>query len=286
MGKRKTCFLLLVTYHLSPITVFGVYMSPSYETLLVERRGRVALITINRPEKRNALNIQTRQEGAMALDELRDDDGVGVVVITGAGDKSFVAGADIGEFAGRTALTQRDVMTARSLFTAIDTFPKPVIAMINGYCLGGGCELALACDLSLASETASFGQPEINLGIIPGGGGTQRLTRLIGEGKAMELILTGDIIDAKTAFTLGLVNLVVPAADLEAKTMEIANRISEKSPVALRMAKEAVKIASRSNLDEGLRREVDLFALCFSSEDKDEGVNAFLEKRKPVFKGK
>jgi enoyl-CoA hydratase len=158
--------------------------------------------------------------------------------------------------------------------------------MINGYCLGGGCELALACDLRIASEMASFGQPEINLGIIPGGGGTQRLTRMIGEGKAMELILTGDIINAQTAFTLGLVNMVVPATDLEAKTTEIANRIAEKSPIALRMAKEAVKLASRSNLDEGLRREVDLFALCFSSEDKDEGVRAFLEKRKPEFKGK
>lgn len=261
-------------------------MSQSYETLLVERRGRVAIITINRPEKRNALNIQTRAEGAAILDELRDDESVGVVIFTGAGDKAFIAGADIGEFAGRTALTQRDVMMGRSLFTAVDTFPKPVIAMVNGYCLGGGCELALACDLRIASETASFGQPEINLGIIPGGGGTQRLTRLIGEGKAMEMILTGDIIDAKTAFTLGLVNMVVPAEDLEAKTMEIANRISEKSPIALRMAKEAVRIASRSNLDEGLRREVDLFALCFSSEDKDEGVRAFLEKRKPAFKGK
>lgn len=261
-------------------------MSQSYETLLVERRERVALITINRPEKRNALNIQTREEGAAALDRLRDDDEVRVVIITGAGDKAFIAGADIAEFAGRTAVTQRDVMLGRSLFTAIDAFPKPVIAMVNGYCLGGGCELALACDMRIASETASFGQPEINLGIIPGGGGTQRLTRLIGEGKAMELILTGDIIDAQTAFTLGLVNLVVPAADLEAKTMEIANRISEKSPIALRMAKEGVKTAARANLDEGLRREVDLFALCFSSEDKDEGVRAFLEKRKPQFKGK
>jgi enoyl-CoA hydratase len=258
----------------------------SYETLLVEKRGRVALITINRPQKLNALNIQTRAEGAAALDELRETEEVRVVVITGAGEKAFVAGADIAEFEGRTAITQRDVMTARSLFTAIDTFPKPVIAMVNGFCLGGGCELALSCDLRVASESAKFGQPEINLGIIPGGGGTQRLTRLVGEGKAMELILTGDMIDAQTAYRLGLVNLVVPAADLEAKTMELANRIAEKSPVALRMAKEAVKTAARANLDEGLRREIDLFALCFSSEDKDEGVRAFLEKRKPEFKGR
>jgi enoyl-CoA hydratase len=259
---------------------------PSYETLLLERRGRVALLTVNRPDKLNALNIKTRQEGAAALEELQADGAVRVVVITGAGEKSFVAGADIAEFEGRTAVTQRDVMTGRSLFTAVDTFPKPVIAMINGFCLGGGCELALSCDIRVASETARFGQPEINLGIIPGGGGTQRLTRLVGEGKAMELILTGDMIDAQHAYNLGLVNLVVPAADLEAKTMELANRIAEKSPVALRMAKEAVETAARANLDEGLRREVDLFALTFSSEDKDEGVRAFLEKRKPDFKGR
>jgi len=211
---------------------------------------------------------------------------VRVVVITGAGDKAFIAGADIAEFAGRTAVTQRDVMTGRSLFTAIDNFPKPVIAMINGYCLGGGCELALACDLRIASERASFGQPEINLGIIPGGGGTQRLTHLVGEGKAMELILTGELINAQAAHAIGLVNTVVPHEELEAKTMEIANRIAEKSPIALRLAKEAVKTAARSSLDEGLRREIDLFALCFSSEDKDEGVKAFLEKRKPEFKGR
>ena len=258
----------------------------SYETLLVERRGRVAVITINRPQKLNALNIQTRAEGAAALEELREDESVRVVVITGAGEKAFVAGADIAEFEGRTAVSQRDVMTGRSLFTAVDTFPKPVIAMVNGFCLGGGCELALSCDLRVASETARFGQPEINLGIIPGGGGTQRLTRLVGEGKAMELILTGDMIDAQHAYNLGLVNMVVPAADLEAKTMELANRIAEKSPVALRMAKEAVKTAARANLDEGLRREVDLFALTFSSEDKDEGVRAFLEKRPPNFTGR
>src|SRR6059036_1375472 len=203
-------------------------MSQSYETLLVDRRDRVAVITINRPEKRNALNIKTREEGAALIEELRGDDSVGVVVITGAGDKAFIAGADIAEFAGRTAMMQRNVMVSRSLFNAIDSFPKPVIAMINGYCLGGGCELALACDIRIASENASFGQPEINLGIIPGGGGTQRLTRLVGEGKAMELILTGEIINAHTAFNIGLVNLVVPAADLEAKTLEMAHRIAEK----------------------------------------------------------
>ena len=261
-------------------------MAQSYETLLVERHDRVAIITINRPEKRNALTIKTREEGVAALEELAGDDSVRVVIFTGAGDKAFIAGADISEFAGRTSVEQRSVMLGRSLFTAIDSFPKPVIAMINGYCLGGGNELAMACDLRIASETASFGQPEINLGIIPGGGGTQRLTRLVGEGKAMELILTGEIIDARPAALLGLVNMVVPLEELRAKTLEIANRIADKSPIALRMAKEAVKLASRSNLDEGLRREIDLFALCFSSEDKDEGVNAFLEKRKPEFKGR
>ena len=172
----------------------------SYETLLVERRGRVAIITINRPAKLNALNIQTRAEGAAALEELREDEGVRVVVITGAGEKAFVAGADIAEFEGRTAVSQRDVMTARSLFTAVDTFPKPVIAMINGFCLGGGCELALSCDIRVASETARFGQPEINLGIIPGFGGTQRLPRLVGPAKALEMNLLGEPISAAEAF--------------------------------------------------------------------------------------
>jgi enoyl-CoA hydratase len=258
----------------------------NYETILLEKRKGVAILTINRPDKLNALNSKVHAEGVAALDDLRNDAEIRVVVITGAGEKSFVAGADISEFAGQTAVTQRNVFYERSLFNQIDSFPKPTIAMINGFCLGGGCELALACDIRLASEKARFGQPEINLGIIPGGGGTQRLTRLVGEGKAMEIILAGEMIDAPTAFNLGLVNHVFSPEELESKTLEMANKIAEKSPIALQMAKEAVKLAARSNLDEGLRREVDLFAICFSTEDKEEGVAAFLEKRKPVFKGK
>lgn len=259
---------------------------PDYETILVEKIGNVALLTINRPDKLNALNRKVHAEGVAALDELRKDDEVRVVVITGAGEKSFIAGADIAEFAEQTPVTQRNDFQERTLFNSIEVFPKPIIAMINGFCLGGGCELAIACDLRYASTKARFGQPEINLGIIPGGGGTQRLTKLIGEGKSMQMILTGDMIDAPTAHKSGLVNEIYASEELREKTMEIANKIAEKSPIALQLAKEAVKLASKSNLDEGLRREVDLFAICFSTEDKKEGVSAFLEKRKPVFKGK
>lgn len=258
----------------------------NYETIKVEQRGAVAVITINRPDKLNALNSAVHTEGVAALDELRKNDAVRVVVITGAGEKSFVAGADISEFAAQTPITQRDLFYEKTLFNSIDAFPKPVIAMINGFCLGGGNELALACDIRIASENAKFSQPEINLGIMCGGGGTQRLARLIGEGRAMELVLTGDMIDAPTALRFGLVNHVYPLAELESKTMELANKIAEKAPIALQLTKEAVKFASRSNLDEGLRREVDLFALCFSTKDKEEGVAAFLEKRKPVFTGR
>jgi enoyl-CoA hydratase len=258
----------------------------NYETITVERRGAVAVLTINRPDKLNALNKQVHAEGVAALDELKTDETVRVLVITGAGEKSFIAGADISEFKGQTPVTQRSAFHERSLFNSLEAFPKPVIAMVNGFCLGGGNELAMACDLRMASENARFSQPEINLGIMCGGGGTQRLTRLVGEGRAMEMVLTGDMIDAATAYQVGLVNHVYPAAELEAKTMELAEKIAEKAPIALQLSKEAVKFASRSNLDEGLRREVDLFAICFSTEDKQEGVAAFLEKRKPVFKGK
>jgi len=257
-----------------------------YETITLEHRGPVALLTINRPDKLNALNKQVHLEGVQALDELKHDQNIRVLVITGSGEKSFIAGADISEFAGQTPTEQRDLFHERTLFNTIDSFPKPVIAMINGFCLGGGNELALACDIRTANEKARFSQPEINLGIMCGGGGTQRLARLIGEGRAMELVLSGDMIDAETALKFGLVNHVWPAGELEPKTMELANKIAEKAPIALQLTKEAVKFASRSNLDEGLRREVDLFALCFATEDKKEGVTAFLEKRKPEFKGR
>jgi enoyl-CoA hydratase len=257
----------------------------TYRNILLEESDRIAILTINRPDKRNALNQETRDEILAALDNLAGSD-ARVLVVTGAGDKAFIAGADIGEFEGRTALTQRDVMKQRRIFDAVEEFPKPVIAMINGFCLGGGLEFALACDIRIAADAAKLGQPEINLGIIPGGGGTQRLTRLVGEGKAMELILTGDLIDGPEAKTLGLVNDAVPLDQLRTRVMTLASKIAEKSPIALRMGKEAVKCASRMNLREGLERETDLFCLTFTSEDKAEGVRAFFEKRKADYKGR
>ena len=262
------------------------YFFMTYETITLEKRGRVAVLTINRPDKLNALSSKVHQEGVAALDDLKRDDGVRVVVITGSGPKAFIAGADISEFEGQTPVSQRASFNERTLFNSLDSFPKPVIAMVNGFCLGGGNELAMACDIRMASDNAKFSQPEINLGIMCGGGGTQRLPRLVGEGRAMEMALTGDMIDAATAEKFGLVNHVVPADQLEAETMKLAEKIAEKAPIALQLSKEAVKFASRSNLDEGLRREIDLFAICFSTEDKKEGVAAFLEKRKPEFKGK
>jgi enoyl-CoA hydratase len=257
-----------------------------YDNLILEKRGAVALMTVNRPDKMNALNVRTREEILAALTELSEDPGIRVVVITGAGEKAFIAGADISEFTGKSPLETREMMQKCRAFDAMEDFPKPVIAMINGYALGGGCELAMSCDIRIASTRAKLGQPEIKLGIIPGGGGTQRLPRMIGEGKAMELILTGDTIDAEEALRLGLLNHVVPPDQLETKTMEIANKIAEMSSVALQMAKKSVKNAARLGLQAGLEAETDLFILCFTSEDKEEGVRAFLEKRKPAFRGR
>ena len=257
-----------------------------YQNILLETKDRISTLTINRPDKRNALNQASRDEIVHALESLQSSGDSRVLIVTGAGDKAFIAGADISEFEGRTALTQREAMKGLRIFDAVEEFPKPVIAMINGFCLGGGLELALACDFRFASDNAKLGQPEINLGIIPGGGGTQRLTRLVGEGKSMELILTGDPVDAAQAKEIGLVNDVFPANELRDRVHAVAVRIAEKSPIALRMAKEAVKTAARTTLREGLSRETDLFCFTFGSQDKEEGVRAFLEKRKPDFKGR
>ena len=254
--------------------------------VLKEVHGRVALLIINRPEKRNALDGATRAQLLDLLDELRADAGVRVVVLTGAGDKAFVAGADISEFEGRSPIDQFRVMSGRTVFDAVDSFPKPVIAALNGFTLGGGCELAMACDIRLAADTAKLGQPEVNLGIIPGGGGTQRLPRLVGAGAAYTLLFTGDLIGAEEALRIGLVDEVVPAADLRARALALAESIAQKSPVALQLIKEAVRASLRGTLDEGLKQETTLFGLAFSSEDKEEGVAAFLGKRQAEFKGR
>ena len=254
--------------------------------VLSELHGRVALVTINRPDKRNALDSATRARLLEILDELQANPDVRVVVLTGAGDKAFVAGADISEFEGRSPMDQFRVMSGRTIFDAVEAFPKPIIAALNGFTLGGGCELAMACDIRLAADTAKLGQPEVNLGIIPGGGGTQRLPRLVGTGAAYKLLYTGDLIAADEALRIGLVDEVVSAAGLRARALALAESIAQKSPVALQLIKEAVRASLRVPLDEGLRQETTLFGLAFSSEDKAEGVAAFMAKRPAEFKGR
>jgi enoyl-CoA hydratase len=257
------------------------------EPLILEsREGRVAVLTFNRPDKLNALSQGARDEMVALLERLEGDDGVGVVVVTGAGEKSFIAGADIGEFEGRSPFDQRHAMRSPRIYDVMSGFPKPVIAMINGFCLGGGCELAMSCDLRIASDRARFGQPEINLGLIPGGGGTQRLPRLVGLGHALRMVLTGDMIGAEEALRIGLVELVVPHDELRATTLALAAKIAAKSPLTLRVAKEAVRASEELPLGAGIRYERDLFCLCFSSRDKEEGVAAFLAKRPAEWSGR
>jgi len=256
------------------------------KAVLLEREGRVAILTINRPDKLNALNEEVRNLTLGYLEEIEHDDAVGVVVITGAGDKAFVAGADIGEFEGRSPFDQREAMRFPRVFDVMAQFPKPVIAMINGFCLGGGCEMSMSCDLRIASDSARLGQPEINLGLIPGGGGTQRLPRLVGLGQAMKIILTGDMIGAAEALRIGLVDEVVPHDQLREKTLELAAKIASKSPLTIRVAKEAMRASERMSVEDGILYERDLFCLCFSTEDKKEGVAAFLEKRAAQWQGR
>ncbi|MCG8466890.1 MAG: enoyl-CoA hydratase-related protein [Gemmatimonadetes bacterium] len=256
------------------------------DVLLVEKLdGRIARLTINRPDKLNALNGAVRAAVFAALEDLATDDDVRVVVITGAGDKSFIAGADISEFKDARPVEQYRSMVEGNIYGAIESFSKPVIAMINGFCLGGGCELAMACDMRVASTRAKIGQPEINLGLIPGAGGTQRLPRLVGEGWAMRLITSGELISGEKAAEIGLVEAAVDPEDLETHVMELAANIAGRSPMALQAAKESVLAARRMPLDEGLKFERAWFSLLFSTDDMAEGVGAFLEKRPAEFKG-
>jgi len=259
----------------------------TYENLLVETDGRVATLTINRPKVLNALNAETTREIGAAIETLGADDGVGAIIITGAGDRAFVAGADIGVLNTYGAVEARDAAyLGQSTFDKVEECRKPVIAAINGFALGGGCELALACHVRLAADTAKIGLPEINLGVIPGHGGTQRMVRLLGKGKAFELIGTGDHISADEAASIGLVNAVMPADELMPKARELAEKFASKPPIAMRYALEAVNQGVNATLKEGQAIEAHLFGLCFSTEDQSEGMGAFLDKRTPEWKGR
>jgi enoyl-CoA hydratase len=257
----------------------------NYQNILFEIKNHTAFVTINRPDKLNALNGQTIDELENVFHSIKNNTEVFVVVVTGSGEKAFVAGADIAE------LNKLDVISAKEfsekgnrVFRAIETLDKPVIAAVNGFALGGGCELALSCHIRTASENAKFGQPEVNLGIIPGYGGTQRLARIVNSARALEMILTGDMVSADEALRIGLVNKIYPQTELLDKTIEMANKIVSKGQLAIRFALKAVKAVDNISLAEGLNYEASLFALVCGTEDFKEGTSAFLEKRKPDFK--
>jgi enoyl-CoA hydratase len=260
----------------------------AYQNILVQREDSIGLILVNRPDKLNALNKATMGELIAAVDELGSDQSIRVIIFSGVGEKSFVAGADIEELnALQSPLEAMGwVNLFHTLLNRIDKLEKPTIMAINGFALGGGCELAMAGDIRLAADSARFGQPEINLGLIPGGQGTQRLPRLIGRGMAKYLIFTGDHINAQEAHRLGLVEQVVPAAELLATAKALAQKLASKSPAILAIAKKAINEGMETDLQRGCEYEVVLFGVAASTEDRSEGTKAFLEKRKPVFKGR
>ena len=259
----------------------------TFDNLLIEGDGSVATVTINRPKVLNALNAPTLDDLRRAMLELKRDQSVRAIVITGSGDKSFVAGADINELAVQSPSSGRDhALTGQHVFDLIENLGKPVIAAVNGYALGGGCELAMACTLRIAADTATFGQPEINLGILPGYAGTQRLPRLVGRGRAMALILSGSAISALEAERIGLVNRVVPAADLLVEARRMAATLAAQAPIAMRYIINAINHGLEMPFAQGCAYEATLFGLVAATDDMREGTRAFLEKRKPSFQGK
>jgi len=259
----------------------------AYETLLYEKRDSIGYVTINRPDKLNALNRQVMDELDDCFRAIQNDEEVSEVILTGAGEKAFVAGADLQELATLAPLEGRDFSRrGQRIFDLIENLGKPVIAAVNGYALGGGCELAMACTLRIASENARFGQPEVKLGLIPGCAGTQRLARLVGKGRALEMILSGEAIDAQEAYRIGLVNQVVPAAELAAAAQTLACKIAANAPLAIKFALEAVNRGLEMTREQGQFLEAVLFGLCCTTADMKEGTRAFLEKRSAKFVGK
>ncbi|SHJ35754.1 enoyl-CoA hydratase/isomerase family protein [Desulfofundulus thermosubterraneus] len=256
-----------------------------FKNLILEKEEGIAVATVNRPEVRNALNRETWQEINSLIDQVEKDEEIQVLIFTGAGDKAFVAGADVASLKERTML-ETFVNENQATLNRLANMEKVTIAAINGYALGGGCELALACDLRVAAENARLGQPELNLGILPGAGGTQRLARLVGIGNAKELILTGEIIDAAEAYRIGLVNKVVPAGEAVRAAKEMAQKIMAKGPLAVRFAKAVINWGSNVSLESGLIMERLAQTILFGTEDRLEGLTAFLEKRRPVYKGR
>jgi len=259
----------------------------TYENILLEKKNSIAYVTVNRPKVLNALNMATMEELRAAFSDIKSDAAIRVAILTGAGEKAFVAGADIGDLVKHDAVSGKEFAhKTLSVLDLIENLGKPVIACINGFALGGGCELAMACTMRLASENAKLGQPEVKLGIIPGNGGTQRLPRLVGKGLAMQIVLTGDMVTAQEAHRIGLVNEVTAAAELIPRAEAIAAKIIANAPLAVQYAMEAVNKGMEMTLAEGLFLEAALFGVCCATEDKAEGTKAFLEKRAAQFKGK
>ena len=257
------------------------------ETILYAKKGAIAYITLNRSKVLNALNKRTWEDLKAAFEDAQDDAAVRGVILTGAGDKAFIAGADISELAHVTAVDAEESSSyGQAVLNLIENLGKPVIAAVNGFALGGGCETAMACTIRMASEHAKFGQPEVKLGLIPGGGGTQRLPRLVGKGRALQLILSGEMIDAQEAYRIGLVNEVVPAANLITRAEAILKQIFANAPIAVKFALEAVNKGLETSSAEGLSLEAALFGLCAGTEDKKEGTQAFLQKRAAQFQGR